>query len=83
MTILEDDMGGLEPIDPSLAEYIMDWAKAKSAQKDNHYEIGLILHSMNSDISHLKQFEGDLSNYGSELDIMIAQLTKLAEKASK
>jgi len=73
MEIIQDDMGGGNPVDKGLVE---DMLKVNQSE----VEVGLILHSINSDISRLSLFKGYLSSYKVEVDILVARLSKLAER---
>jgi hypothetical protein len=78
MTIIYDDMGGSDPVDVELVKSLM---KSGNFEEDTDFQIGLIIHSINSDISRLTAFRGSLSPFAGEIDIITARLTKLAEKA--
>lgn len=79
MQVMSGDMNDSQPIDENLAEYILK--SVKDIEKTEDYQIASELQTISSAIARLSIMKGDLSPFSPELDILVARLTKVAQRA--
>jgi len=79
----QDDMGTVEGTPTVAAELIRGLIKDNDLTMNEAATLGWSIHEIDTAANRLNAYGGDLSPISSDLDIIIAKLTKVAEKASR